>query len=76
MAGWRADLHRASRAASKAADDAAAAEQRARTAENKVRALSSGGPVCAAERAVAGADDSWLAKGLRPKVDALLRCLD
>ena len=76
IAGWRAELESARAAAAHAADDAVAAEQRARTAENKVRALSSGGPVCAAERAVAGADDSWLAKGLRPKVDALLRCLD
>ena len=54
---------------------AASAERRAVMAESKTGSLLLGTPVCAAERAVVQADDSWRAKTLRAKADRLLRCL-
>ena len=36
----------------------------------------SGAPVCAAERAVVEADESWHASSLRRKVNHLLACLE
>ena len=70
------DTRTAEREAAAATDRASKADTRAAQAEEKARALSTGVPVCTAERAIVRTDDSWLASGLREKVTALLACLD
>ena len=73
--GLAAELRRADRARRAAEASAASVARRAALAESKTESLLFGEPVCAAERAVVQADDSWRARSLRAKVDELLRCL-